>query len=131
MDEEYLLKNLELYYPFIFDKMVEHRVYRDDQLEVKTSDGEAYIFDAMEKSFRQLPNDSKNMTKEQVTIEFHRRLVKIMRKKGVTQSDLVEMTDIPQPQINRYCYGDTIPNFYTLDKITKALDCSLDDLRYL
>ena len=54
----------------------------------------------------------------------------MMYIKGITQSELSNCTDIPQYLISDYIRGKRTPSFYNVDKIAKALDCSVDELRY-
>ena len=46
------------------------------------------------------------------------------------QKDLSKKTGISETMISRYMNGLSNPGFFVVDKIARALDCSMDDLRY-
>ena len=94
-------------------------------------DGSKILYNDIENTVRSLPTDSSNMSKEQFKREFGYRLKQIMFAKGITQDDLSEKTGIAQETLSRYIRGKNVPSFYITDKIAKALDCSVDDFRYI
>jgi transcriptional regulator with XRE-family HTH domain len=53
-----------------------------------------------------------------------------MALEGISQCELSERTGITQPSISDYMNGKKLPSFYTVDKIAKALGCSVDAFRY-
>jgi transcriptional regulator with XRE-family HTH domain len=53
-----------------------------------------------------------------------------MTRQGVSQLELSELTGIPQSTISNYLTGKFLPGFYNMDKIAKALKCSIDEFRY-
>ena len=58
--------------------------------------------------------------------------IKYLRERySMTQTDLANATGIPQQQISKYIRGYRVPTFYNLDKIARALDCTIDELRYV
>jgi transcriptional regulator with XRE-family HTH domain len=70
------------------------------------------------------------MTEDECRSEFGYRLVHIMIRKGISQVDLAERIGVSNVMINRYINGSNTPSFYVVDKIAKALNCSMDDFRY-
>ena len=125
-----LLENLKQCYPFLVRNMVLCRQTNPVSLIVTQKDGSNYIYDDFEKTFRLLPPDMHNMSESEFAIEFGLRLRKLMSRKGMTQEMLSHKTGITQGMISRYVNGFSIPNFYKVDKIAKALSCSADELRY-
>jgi DNA-binding Xre family transcriptional regulator len=123
-------ENMKLHFPLITEHAVEF--IQDDRTSVvmKLETGESFLYDDYDKTIRKLPSDSKEMTESEVRREFFFRLRKIMMLKGVTQTELSEMTGISQPVLNRYLTGKATPGFYAVDRIAKALKCSTDDFRY-
>lgn len=101
------------------------------QMLLHMNNGSRMIYDGLEDRCRKLPSDSHSMSEKECTAEFAARLRNIMRFKGCSQKELSERTGISQPSISNYAMGKTSPNFYNLDRIAKALDCSVDELRYL
>lgn len=125
-------KLFESNYPNLADKIKSSKnVICEREMEVKLIDGRAYIFDGYHQTLRQLPTNSKYLTKEEFKIEFAYRLRKVMTVKKISQVELSHLTDIQLTDINRYVQGKAIPTFYTVDKIAKALDVSVDEFRYI
>ena len=93
--------------------------------------GESYLYNDSTNVLTRLPNDRNNMTEEECSKEFGRRLRRIMLIKGVSQLELSELTEISRVLLSRYMNGKSNPGFYNIDKIARALDCSVDEFRYL
>lgn len=125
-------KLFESNYPNLADKIKSSKnVICEREMEVKLIDGRAYIFDGYHQTLRQLPKNSKYLTKDEFRIEFAYRLRKVMAVKKVSQVELSHATDIQITDINRYVNGKAVPTFYNVDKIAKALDVSVDEFRYI
>lgn len=124
-------KNLETYFPFIAEQAVGYFENGSFELLIELNNGSVVSYDEIEHSIRYLPQDSNNLTEAECKNEFGIRLNRIMRRKGITQFELSEMTGITQPAISNYMTGKTTPSFYNVDKIAKALDCSIEEFRYI
>lgn len=122
-------RNFSMYYPRLAEKAVSctHSILG---MTVKLSNGECYLYDDREQRVRRLPDDSANLSTDEFKRDFGERLYKIMQRKFITQEELSEKTGISQPTLSNYVRGSNIPSFYAVDKIAKALECSVDDLRY-
>ena len=131
MVEDYLIKNFSLWYRRYEEYAVEYKRFSQFGLLVTMDDGRIGFFEDIDNTFRWLPPDPYNMTEEEYTHEFSCRLKFLMKERLMTQTKLAEMTGIPQPHISRYCRGETIPDFYKLNKIAKALRCSVDMFTYV
>ena len=125
-----IIDNAKLYFPLFVERGAEFCEVGNFELIIRMNNGDKFLYDDLDRSIRQLPKDSLNMTEEECKREFGMRLYKVMERKGVTQKELSELTGIPYPMINRYLRGVNEPSFYKVDKIAKALGCSIDDLRY-
>lgn len=128
--EEQMYENMERYYPFIARSMRSCHAQNEYELVVKLTNGEVMLYNDVDKTMRNLPRDSRNMSKEVHLREFGNRLYNVMARKGVTQNELSERIGIAQPTISAYISGRMNPSFYIVDKIAKALDCSTDEFRY-
>jgi predicted XRE-type DNA-binding protein len=126
----YIFENMQSYYPFLSERMVSYKKVGPYELIVKTNDGETILYDDINHSIRRLPRDSNNMTEQEVSVEFRQRLRRLMTRQGVSQLELSELTGIPQSTISNYLTGKFLPGFYNMDKIAKALKCSIDEFRY-
>ena len=127
---ERLFESFKLYYPSFAKKTVEYRTFGPDILIAKLSDGDTIRFDDMEHTFQRIPYSSDNMTEENCRYEFSIRLRRIMVYKAISQAELAEKIGVSQVAISNYLTGKRTPNLYVLDKIAKALDCSLDEFTY-
>lgn len=125
-----IFENLVLYFPNIADQMVKSRGDGNGGLIVNLRNGDTIFYDDINKSIRNLPRNSNSMTEEECRKEFGIRLRKLMFRKGVTQAELSDMTGIQQSALSNYITGKTSPSFYNVDKIAKALECSVDIFRY-
>lgn len=125
-----IYENLKFHFAFVFDDAIDIRETGPFELTIKLSDGRSVMYDDIDKTIRNLPYDSNHMTEEECKQEFGIRMRKLMQRKSLLQSDLSEMTGIPQCSISNYMNGKTSPSFYNADKIAKALGCSLEELRY-
>jgi len=59
---------------------------------------------------------------------FAERLRALRKKRGISQAELAEQTQVHFTQISRYERGETNPNAETVSKIAKALDTTVDYL---
>ena len=125
-----IIQNLKRTYPFLYEQMKSYEVVTDYDVYIKLKDGSTVLYDDFDRSFRQLPHNRDMLTEEQCRLEFAYRLYRIMQRSNLTQQELSDMTGISQPQISSYITGKNMPSFYKIDKIAKALGCSVDELRY-
>ena len=126
-----MFEDFKRYFPQIAEEVIEYREEGPSELLVITDADEVYIFDVLDKSLNRLPCDSRALTELECRREFGRRLRKTLIRRGLTQNDLSEITGIPQPVLSGYISGRTNPGFYNVDRIAKALNCSIDEFRYL
>lgn len=129
-ENDCIYRNFSMRYPDIAKDVVEIHYGDFLDLNMELKDGTRLAFDHCEETLRYLPKDESSMTEEEYRKEFGIRLSRRMRRKGMMQSELSELTGITQANISNYINGRTAPGLYTLDKIARALDCSLEDLRY-
>lgn len=129
--EEIIFKNFERHFPRIAEEAIDW--YKDSAFElvVKLRDGSVVMYDDLNACIRNLPRDDKRMSEEECKREFGIRLRRLMYINGVTQEDIMRETGIAQPTLSRYMNGENIPSFYKVDQIAKALNCSVDEFRYL
>ena len=126
-----LYEEFELYFPNIAEKTVLFKEnYESFEVTVRLRNGDHLIFDNLEKSIRKVPNFSMSMDEAVYKKEFGRRLKRVIRRSGITQRDLSELTGISEIMLSNYCNGNNTPSFYNLDKIARALNCSVDEFRF-
>lgn len=125
-----MIENFKIDFPRDAVQIMYYEPIGYDCLEIKLMDGTTIIYDNFNRSARNLPKDSHNITEEEFRREFGYRLRRIMEYKHITQVELSEKSGIPQCHISGYINGKRTPSSYNLDKLAKALRCSVDDFRY-
>jgi ribosome-binding protein aMBF1 (putative translation factor) len=130
MIAEQMLNNMSMYFPWIFDEMTRYEVFDEWALTVETSDGTVYLYNDMNNSIRRLPAHPAYMTDDEIKKEFGLRLQYFLDRKGISQKELAERVGASSAQISHYVRGRYTPQFTMLDRIARALGCSMDDLRY-
>ena len=128
---DYIYRDFKMQFPHAADKVVEILESTDTILVVKLNDGRFYEYDVETATLHKLPEDPNNMTEEEWRVEFARKLHSIMWRKGLNQNDLSDMTGISQSAISGYLRGVNSPTVYRLDRIAKALECSILEFIYL
>ena len=107
-----------------------HEGYRAELI-IELDDGDWISYDGFNRTVRNLPFDSNDMSEIEFRREFGIRLSDIMWHKGVSETRLAELTGISQVSISNYITGKTTPSFYIVDKIAKVLGCSTEAFRYV
>ena len=129
---EVLLKNFELDYPRWSERVVNYRTTNAPwELIFELDDGQVMMYDMMERICRRLPSTKIWPEEGSFNEDFGWRLRRAMAIRGVSQEELADRTNMSQATISHYVMGKRSPSFYNIDRIAKALDCSIDELRYL
>ena len=123
-------RNFTIFHSYLVDRVVSWKEIDIYLLLIELDNGEVCIYDDLYQTLKTVPKDANAMTEEECRSEFGRRLSRLMGFKRITQAELSIMTNIPQYLISKYINGKTTPSFYNVDKIAKALKCSVDELRY-
>ena len=108
---------------------VRYQSFNGIDLQLEFENGMAMMFDSWSGLFRFI-GYGENYTDEEFSIEFGHRLRTIMRRNGIGQETLANITGISRTMISFYLNGKSVPSFYNVDKIAKALRCSTDEFRY-
>lgn len=125
------IENFHLYFPCTADMAVDYELTGNWWLTVKLNDGRVVVYDDLENTIRNVPRDANNMTEIQCRKEFGYRLKTFIRRKCLTQDEVAKRAGISRVVLSRYITGKQTPSFYIVDKIAKALGCSVDEFRYL
>lgn len=129
MDE--YMHQVYLYFPDLLGEVVHTREYVQFMLLLETNSKYDYFYNLTNNVLIPIPKDDKNLDKESFRRIFGVLLRRALECSGLTQEELSEKTGIPQPNISDYLYGKHFPSFYQIDKMAKAMNCSVDDLRYV
>ena len=131
METHWLYDVFEAENPFMSKRVVQVIPEGTWNFIVELDNGERWRYDGTFHTTRLIPKDSRVLSEDEFRLEFRLRLRSLLWCKGVSQKELAESTGMSQSQISAYLNGKTTPSFYAIDKIAKALDCSVDELRYL
>lgn len=128
--ERDLFRNFSMYNPSEAARAIDYEYYDDYELLVTLDDHSQILYDDLLKGILYIhPNPSGELPEEDIwRLGFARRLFKKMRLHGLTQMDLAAVTDISQVTISKYINGKSTPSVYNLEKLAKALDCTVEDL---
>lgn len=120
-----------LYFPDLLGEVVHVREYVQFMLLLETNTKYDYFYNITNNVLIPIPKDDKNLDKDSFRRIFGVLLRRALECSGLTQEELSEKTGIPQPNISDYLYGKHFPSFYQIDKMAKAMNCSVEDLRYV
>ncbi|WP_407450026.1 helix-turn-helix domain-containing protein [Fibrobacter sp.] len=127
---EELYARFKMHFPVIEETVVSCRKRSNQELILDLSDGISISYYDRDNSIHRLPNPNEPLTVDDYKIEFGRRLYRMMDERHVTQEWLAAATGITQHTISDYVTGKVSPSYYNVDKIAKALGCSMDVFRY-
>lgn len=91
-------------------------------------DGRRFLYDEMSNNIYLLKEHYDEVPDHIWKREFGRRLVKMMRLKGLSGQDIARTIGVNAVTISRYCAGHAMPNIRILQKICGVLNCSIDFL---
>lgn len=100
------------------------------ELFVRLTTGEKFVYDELYHTVRFIKYEDDNLTDAQERKEFARNLRKIMGHKFTTQEELADKVGVSRVMINKYMNGKALPNAIILNKLAKALKCSVNDFYY-
>ena len=130
-DRERIFNNFVMRFPVIAKMVVACYESSDYGITIKLNDGEIFSYDDINGSIRRLPKDSNSMTEDECRNEFGNRLRHLLAVRCMSQDELCDRAEIHPVMLSRYMNSKATPNFYIVCKIAKALNCSIDEFRYL
>lgn len=100
------------------------------EITVTMKDGRQFVYDFTNDRIYQLRNNKQiRVTDEQSWREnFSRRLRISMKRRGISQDRLSDLTGISKATISKYMNGIASPSSYNLERICRALECSLNEI---
>lgn len=127
---EYRLRNVQMDYPWIAKDADEY--FTDDPFEVvvRLLDGTMVAYDDLTHMVRRLPSNSNELSESEFMNEFGIRLRRIMAVKCINELELSRRTGVSNVSISNYLTCKTMPSFYNVYKIAKALDWPIEKLMY-
>lgn len=124
-----ILEEFEKYYPMLAEDAVDWYPSGRDEITVKLKNGSRVYYDHDQKAFGYVrTNIDSNYEEENWKKEFGRRLNKLMRSKGLIQSELAGLSEMSVISISNYIRGVSTPSGYNIIKLARALGCSVSEL---
>lgn len=130
-----LFEHYEHYDPPASERTVDEKCIGDFETIFILEDGSRILFDEMTKSTRFVTQATDERTPISEDImddiwlkEFSRKIKKKMKFKRITQVELADRIGVSRLTVNRYINGQRVPDYLTLKKISKILNCPLDEI---
>lgn len=131
MEIEQSLYDKTLYYVNIKEEdILEIRRLNFYDIMVKRKDGKVFIYDNFSNSVRYVYYESDDLTDEQYRHEFTRTLRTKLSRTSRSQEEIAQAVGISLVSLNRYLNGHRTPDYITLHRLAKALDCPITDFYY-
>ena len=120
-------------YPSIANDIVDWYPSAQMEITVKIHGNKMYCYNWLDKRIRILSKDGGETeicelndtdTKKQFAYNLYNKI----RRMGMNQQKLSELTGISENTISNYCVGKGLPNVHNLKKICRALKCSVYEL---
>lgn len=122
-----LFEHYEPYDPPASEQTVDEKYIGDFETIFILKDGSRILFDEMTKSTRIIIpaiDESDDIWLK----EFSRKIKKKMKFKRITQIELADNIGVSRLTASRYVNGQRVPDYLTLKKISKVLNCPLDEI---
>lgn len=92
--------------------------------------GKKVLYDTFYNTYNYVTNESKEISEEEQKRIFCYNLQKLMDRKFIDQTELAKRVGTTQPMISRYITGSALPGYLMLNKLAKALSCTINDFYY-
>ena len=126
---EIMFNELEVNHPDIVAELDDWYTSGKWEISMRLRDGSLWKYDGFRKVLYQIPRDEEEVTdSEEYNREFSRRLYNRMRDAGIGTEEMAERLGISRVTMSKYINGRTAPNIYTVTKMTRILNCTLQDL---
>lgn len=128
---EPVLKSFKMHYPELYEQMVDWHPSAHLQIAIKLNNGKYITYDLIDDLIGTTydPYASTDRLDEDMWKDnFAKRLTNRMRTGCISQSILSDLTGISMVTLSKYMNGRAIPSGYNLDRIARALKCSIAEL---
>lgn len=118
-------------YTYIAERMKSWSPYDETRIIIEMGEDYHYIYDMSDDSLNLFINrvETEELLSEEEWLErFGRRLCAKMKKAGISQGELSEMTGISTVSISKYMNGRAMPSAYKLKQIARCLGCYYREL---
>lgn len=130
MIDDYLLINFKRYYPHLADQVLRYATKGYSELIVRLTNDRVIVYFEYDNTIKTICKDCTNLTEDDYRQNFALCLKRMLYLTNHTQGYLSEKVGITEAMISRYLHCKATPSWYTLNRIARALDCSVYDLNY-
>lgn len=112
------------------NRIVSYEAFDEFELLLTRDNGTKEIFNVLDKTFRILQPDSRDITKmsrDEYAREFGFRLTSKLRSSLLSFDELAEKADISDRTLYAYLNGDRVPNLHVVIKLADALGCDINE----
>ena len=124
---ERTLTQFELYYPSLYERVVDWWGSGRMSIAVKLDNEDIYDYDPMDNSIRQVYLGD-DMDEEVARKEFGNNLQKMLPFSGMTKSELATKVGVSNVMMARYIQGKSVPSAIVARRIARVLGCTVDEL---
>lgn len=128
---EPIFEEMELYFPFLVEQMVDWYPSGQMEVTVKLKDGRKIAYSSITKGIRTVrtaDGDFENIDEDQWRDSFRMRLYKKLYVSNMSQEELADKVGISTRMISRYMVGKATPSAHTVYRLAKALGCTVSEL---
>lgn len=123
---------LKLYHPYLIDHISNVRPRGDKGIRVTLDDGTQYDFGSMGSGIRRVISHEidkvEDISEERFREVFVYNLTELMEARGFNQQTLAEYSGLSKGAINNYLNKKATPSFTAVQRIARALNCSINEL---
>lgn len=128
-----VIEDFERNYPDLADEVVDWYPVAQMEIAVKLRNGTRLIYELIGNTTRSYYEPEKHTSVDETIWrnEFASKLTKKMRYMGINRERLSMETGISTVTLSKYMNGKATPSGYNLDRLSKALKCSIHELTYI
>lgn len=125
-----ILDDFELYHNDISRHAVDWYPNGRDEIIVILDDGNKVIYNGLRQTIRCIKPSlyNENLSDKEWSKLFGLKLKRIIHDKGLTQTELADLSGMSRVAVNSYIRGKKLPTIYNINKIAKALNYSISEL---
>lgn len=132
---EPVLENFKHSYPELYEKMVDWYPSGYLEITVKLDDGQLKVYEFMGDFVRTIKSigevNVEDVEESEWRLIFADRLRTRMRRSGIGQEELSNRSGISRVTLSNYMNGKATPSGYNLERLSRALNCSVSQLASL
>lgn len=128
---EPVLRKFEEYYPHLLSGMLDWYPSGRNEITVHLKNQDTLIYNFVTNDIRRngiSETDADDITEDEWRKIFSKKLIDKMYYANISQWRLSELTGISEVSISKYMNGRATPSGFNIDRICRALKCSVSEL---